>query len=120
MDETYDAGVGPLGIIEKFVVGLVDSIWVSGEFSEFGGAARSGLVKLHGKESVRVLAARTATGLEARVPTRPGKTYRLETADAVTAPNWTEVRSAPGTEGVVRFSNLEPTGAARFYRVRSE
>jgi hypothetical protein len=51
------------------------------------------------------------------VMTESGRTYLLQSKDALSDPIWVTVQTVPGTGGTVTLTDLNATAATRFYRV---
>ena len=49
--------------------------------------------------------------------TEPGKTYKVNYADSLTAPNWQTLFNVPGDGSVKTVTNSAPGVAQRFYRL---
>jgi hypothetical protein len=62
----------------------------------------------------------SATGVTLKWPTVTGKTYRLESASALTGATWTVIEdSITGTGGIIERTQPSNNGQTRFYRVHT-
>lgn len=68
--------------------------------------------------ALRVLSQRQSSAVVIRWPSVAGKRYVLEQASSLFSGGWTAIATNLGTGGELQYTESNPTGSPRFYRVR--
>jgi len=119
MDATFQTVPGPDGPVTALLRQPDGWVLIAGSFQSVNGVPRGGLARL--LADVWVFdPAPSEQGWTFRVATIAGKTYTLESKEAVDDATWTVRASAFGDGAVQRLTDPAPNPPHRCYRIRME
>jgi uncharacterized delta-60 repeat protein len=119
LDTSFDIGSGPQGPVDRLILQPDGRVIVAGTFSEFDGAPRNGVARLHGSPVLRFYDATKRFGglLELTWASLPGRQYVLQASSDLRT--WTSLQTNTASSYLLKAEDPGITNSPhRFYRAQ--